>query len=62
MIRRQFSEIRRAVASVSLAMGHALDRLTEWMGDEQLQRDMDTLFALAGGAMAFAVCLLVVGG
>ncbi|MAC32251.1 MAG: hypothetical protein CME38_01435 [Haliea sp.] len=62
MIRRHLSEIRRAFASGSLAIGHALDRLNEWMGDEQVQRDMDTLFALAGGAMAFAFCLLVVGG
>lgn len=62
MIRRQLSEIRRAVASASLAMGQALDRLTEWMGDEQLQRDIDTLFAIGGGVMAFATLLLVIGG
>lgn len=39
-----------------------IERFIKWMGKEQAQREMDTLFALAGGVMAFMFCLLVIGG
>lgn len=39
-----------------------IDRILEWMGDEQVQREVDALFAIAGGVMIFAFCLLMIEG
>lgn len=39
-----------------------IERILQWMGDEQVQRDMDTLIAIGGGVLGFTFLLLVIGG